>query len=128
MLGEKHDLIHEFPEYKDKIHELKTTNQHFARLFEEYHDLEHEVRRIEEGVETPSDDYLEERKKIKLSLKDQLFEMLSNERYRMAFASPALIEFFADNRLREALASNANFGDALRTNALNAMRENVRER
>ena len=76
MLGEKHDLIHEFPEYKDKIHELKTTDQHFARLFEEYHDLEHEVRRIEEGVETTSDEYLEERKKIKLSLKDQLFEML----------------------------------------------------
>jgi uncharacterized protein YdcH (DUF465 family) len=76
MLGEKHDLIHEFPEYKDRIHELKTTNEHFAKLFEEYHEIEHEVRRIEEGIETPSDDYLEERKKKRLYLKDQLFEML----------------------------------------------------
>ena len=76
MLGEKHDLIHEFPEYKDKIHQLKTTNEHFAKLFEEYHEIEHEVRRIEEGIETTSDDYLEEQKKKRLYLKDQLFEML----------------------------------------------------
>lgn len=33
MLGEKHDLVHELPEYKDRIHELKTSNRHFANLF-----------------------------------------------------------------------------------------------
>lgn len=76
MLGEKHDLIHEFPEYKDRIHELKINNSHFARLFEEYHEVEHEIRRIEEGVESTSDDYLEERKKLRLNLKDQLFEII----------------------------------------------------
>jgi uncharacterized protein YdcH (DUF465 family) len=79
MLGEKHDLIHEFPEYKDKIHQLKTTNEHFARLFEEYHEIEHEVRRIEEGVETTSDDYLEIQKKKRLNLKDRLLEMLKHK-------------------------------------------------
>ena len=78
MLGEKHDLIHEFPEYKDKIHELKTTNERFAALFAEYHEVEHNVRRIEEGIETTSDEYLEEQKKKRLALKDQLFEMLKN--------------------------------------------------
>lgn len=76
MLGEKHDLIHELPEYKDKIHALKTSDSHFARLFEEYHELDHEIHRIEEGIETPSDDYIEERKKLRLNLKDQLLEML----------------------------------------------------
>jgi uncharacterized protein len=76
MLGEKHDLIHEFPEYKDKIHELKTTNNHFAALFDQYHEVEHEVRRIEENIETTSDEYLEEQKKKRLHLKDQLFAML----------------------------------------------------
>jgi uncharacterized protein YdcH (DUF465 family) len=76
MLGEKHDLIHEFPEYKDKIHELKTSNNHFAALFEQYHEVEHEVRRIEENIETTSDEYLEEQKKKRLHLKDQLFAML----------------------------------------------------
>lgn len=78
MLGEKHDLVHEFPEFKDKIHELKTSNDHFAKMFNEYHVLEHEVRRIEEGVETTSDEYLEEQKKKRLYLKDQLFGMLKN--------------------------------------------------
>lgn len=76
MFGEKHDLIHELPEYKDKIHELKTHNPHFARLFDEYHKVDHEIYRMEEGIETPSDEYLEERKKLRLNLKDQLFQML----------------------------------------------------
>lgn len=79
MLGEKHDLIHEFPEFKDKIHELKMNDPHFSELFEEYHTVEHEVRRIEEGIETTSDEYLEERKKVRLNLKDQLFEMLNKD-------------------------------------------------
>jgi uncharacterized protein YdcH (DUF465 family) len=32
MLLEKHGLVHELPEYKDRIHELKTSNRHFANL------------------------------------------------------------------------------------------------
>ena len=76
MKIEKHDLIHELPEYRDQIHALKISNQHFARLFDQYHELDHEVRRIEEGAETAADDYLEERKKLRLNLKDELFAML----------------------------------------------------
>jgi len=76
MLGEKHDLIHELPEHKDRIHELKMNNKHFEKLFIKYHDLDHQVRRIEEGVETPSDDFIEELKKERLFLKDELFGMI----------------------------------------------------
>lgn len=76
MTLEKHDLLHELPEFKKEIHELKMSDAHFARLFDEYHDVDHEVHRIESGAETPSDDYLEEKKKLRLHLKDQLFEML----------------------------------------------------
>ena len=79
MLGEKHDLIHELPEYKDKIHLLKTSDAHFASLFDQYHEIEHEIRRIEEGVEVSSDEYLEEQKKKRLLLKDQLLEMLKED-------------------------------------------------
>ena len=43
---EKHDLLHEFPEHKDKIHNLKIENAHFRKLFDDYHEIEHEVRRI----------------------------------------------------------------------------------
>lgn len=76
MIGEHHDLLHELPEYKDKIHEMKLSNAHFAKLFDEYHEVDHEVRRIEQGIETPADDYTEEVKKKRLALKDELFQML----------------------------------------------------
>ena len=76
MLTEKHDLLHEFPEHRERIHELKMSNAHFARLFDEYHDVDHEVHRIETGVENTSDDYLEGRKKVRLYLKDELYRMI----------------------------------------------------
>lgn len=76
MLYEKHDLLHELPEHKDAIHHLKMNNAHFSRLFDEYHETNHEVHRIETGVENTSDDYLEEKKKLRLNLKDQLFHMI----------------------------------------------------
>ena len=76
MLTEKHDLVHELPEHRDAIHNLKMSDQHFARLFEEYHEVDHEVHRIETGVENTSDEYLEERKKRRLQLKDELYRMI----------------------------------------------------
>ena len=76
MLNEKHDLVHELPEHRETIHNLKLNNNHFARLFDEYHEIDHEVHRIETGVENTSDDYLEERKKKRLHLKDELFQMI----------------------------------------------------
>lgn len=76
MLVEKHDLHHEFPEFHDQIHNLKVSDKHFAKLFAEYHDKDHEIHRIEQGSEVSSDDYLENLKKQRLLLKDQLFAML----------------------------------------------------
>ena len=78
MLNEKHDLVHELPEYRDQIHSLKTSNNHFSRLFDEYNEVEHEVHRIETGVENTSDDYLEEKKKERLHLKDQLLAIIKS--------------------------------------------------
>lgn len=79
MLGEKHDLIHELPEYRERIHQLKTSDEHFARLFDAYHEIEHEVRKIEEGVETASDEYLQSLKLKRLQHKDDLYRMLTAE-------------------------------------------------
>lgn len=85
MSLEKHDLLHELPNSKDTIHELKTKDKHFAKLFEEYHEVDHEVYRIENGTEHASDEYLEERKKVRLNLKDQLYAMVRD--YEAAKAS-----------------------------------------
>lgn len=76
MYGEKHDLHHEFPEFSDRIHEMKMNNAHFQRLFKEYDEIVHQIERVEQNIETPSDDVIEEMKKQRLHLKDQLFVML----------------------------------------------------
>ncbi|GLX78329.1 hypothetical protein tinsulaeT_16690 [Thalassotalea insulae] len=76
MTIEKHDLHREFPEFETEIHQLKMKDAHFARLFKEYHQCDHEVRRIEQGAENTSDEYLEQQKKQRLLLKDQLFSLL----------------------------------------------------
>jgi len=73
---EKHDLVHEFPEFREQIHQLKLSNNHFAVLFQRYHELDHEIHRIEQGVENTSDDYLEHQKKQRLLLKDELYQLL----------------------------------------------------
>lgn len=80
MSIEKHDLHHEFPEFHDEIHDLKMNDTHFARLFKEYHEVNKEVIRIEEGVENTTDQYLEERKLKRLNLKDNLFVMLKKQK------------------------------------------------
>ncbi len=77
MSIEKHDLVHEFPELRERIHELKTSDHHFAKLFTQYHDVDHEVHRLEQGSEVSSEQYLEARKKVRLQLKDQLYSALT---------------------------------------------------
>jgi uncharacterized protein YdcH (DUF465 family) len=76
MTLEKHDLLHELPQSREAIHYLKMNDNHFARLFEQYHEIDHEVHRIETGAENTSDQYLEERKKERLKLKDELYRMI----------------------------------------------------
>lgn len=76
MSIEKHDLVHELPEYKEKIHQLKVSDRHFAKLFDEYHEVDHEIHRLEMGIENSSDAHVESRKKQRLHLKDQMVAML----------------------------------------------------
>lgn len=73
---ERHSLVKEFPEYREQIHDLKMNDAHFHRLFDEYHNVDHEVIRIEDGVENTSDEYLEGLKRKRLQLKDKLYSMI----------------------------------------------------
>jgi uncharacterized protein YdcH (DUF465 family) len=75
---ERHDLLHEFPEFKDKIHELKISDNHFKKLFDEYHEVEHQIHSINSGAENVTDEFLHELKAKLLFLKDELYSMLSN--------------------------------------------------
>ena len=78
MHNEPHDLIHELPEYREKIHDLKVENAHFRKLYDQYHVINKEIHRIEQGIENRTDEYTEGRKKERLSLKDQLFKMIKS--------------------------------------------------
>ena len=80
MAIEKHDLHHEFPEFYDEIHDLKMNNAHFARLFKEYHEVDKEVHRIEELIETPTDAFTTARKAHRLALKDELYKMILQQK------------------------------------------------
>jgi uncharacterized protein len=75
---EKHDLRHEFPEYETKIHELKISDMHFKKLFDEYHEINNEIHRIETGAEVTSDEVLNVLRINRLKLKDQLYAKLKN--------------------------------------------------
>lgn len=76
MVTEPHDLHHEFPEYRDTIYALKAANAHFSRLFDEYHQVNKHVQRVENEAEVATGEALEELKKQRLRLKDELYGIL----------------------------------------------------
>jgi len=78
MQVEHHPLALEFPEFKDTIHTLKMANAHFAKLFDEYTDTDKAINRAENGVEHLADAALETLKKVRIHLKDQLFQLLQS--------------------------------------------------
>jgi hypothetical protein len=71
-----HDIGQEFPEFRDRIHDLKTGNAHFARLYDQYHDLDKQIARIEQEIEPTTDEHAEELKRQRVKLKDEIFGML----------------------------------------------------
>jgi uncharacterized protein len=71
-----HDIAHEFPEHIEKMRELKTSNQHFAKLFTQYDEDNHAIAKYELGDGAISEEGLEELKKRRLKTKDEIYEML----------------------------------------------------
>ena len=71
-----HEIPEEFPEYKDAYHRLKTNDDHFAKLVDEYHLINREVHRIETDVQPTSDTYHEELRKKRMALKDEIYALL----------------------------------------------------
>jgi len=78
MSIEHHDLVHEFPEFREQIHTLKISDAHFARLFDEYHQVTKQVERMEAEIEPVCTKTEAEYKKKRLNLKDRLHAMLKS--------------------------------------------------
>ena len=77
MAHTPHELAEEFPEHTDRIHELKTTDAHFARLFDDYHDINRAIHRAETNIEPTDDFHMEDMRKKRMHLKDQIYGMLT---------------------------------------------------
>lgn len=74
-----------FHEYRDLIAELKQSDNHFARLFDEHNDLDEEISRLENDPAAPSrHDEIEQKKRQKLKLKDDIYTILKKEHEKKA--------------------------------------------
>jgi uncharacterized protein len=76
MLGEPHDLLHEFPGLEERISVLSDSDGKFADLMNDYDSLDARVRKLEELGTPVADETIETLKKERLMLKDRLYEML----------------------------------------------------
>jgi len=72
MTHTPHELAAKFPHKKEQIHDLKLSNQHFAHLADEYHNVNREIHRIEAEVEAASDMRAEDLKKQRIKLLDEI--------------------------------------------------------
>ncbi len=71
-----HDLAHEFPHHLEKMRKLKVSDAHFAKLFAEYDEDNHAIAKYELGVAVISDGALEDLKKNRLRVKDEIYQRL----------------------------------------------------
>lgn len=74
---EKHSIVHEFPQFQEKIQSLKVNDLHFRKMFDEYHHLDHEIHGIESGGHATTDEHLNELRVKRVHLKDKIFSYLS---------------------------------------------------
>ncbi len=77
MSNTPHDLLEDFPAEANRISALKEADAHFARLVEEYHEVNRAVHRAETRVEAVSDEHEAELRKKRAALKDQIWKRVS---------------------------------------------------
>lgn len=74
-----HELSEEFPDKVELMHTLKESDAHFARLADEYHEINRAVHRAETNVE-PVEELTEvEMRKKRAALKDEIWGILSKQ-------------------------------------------------
>lgn len=79
MAHTPHELAEEFPDLIEKMQALKTTDAHFARLYDEYHELNRAVHRAETNVE-PMEELAEgEIRKKRAALKDEIYAYVKEQ-------------------------------------------------
>lgn len=72
-----HELAEEFPEHVEAMHTLKLNDARFAKLSDAYHDVNRAVHRAETNIEPTNDFHLEEMRKQRMQLKDEIYGILT---------------------------------------------------
>jgi len=72
MTNTPNELSEQFPEAVEKMHDLKMTDAHFAKLFEDYHELNRAIHRAETNVEPTDDFHMEDMRKQRLAMLDEI--------------------------------------------------------
>ncbi len=67
-----HELHEEFPDAVHLMHSLKLTSEGFARLSDDYHDINYRIHRIETEIDIVPEAMMEDLKRTRLHLKDQI--------------------------------------------------------
>lgn len=76
MSNTPHELAEEFPDHIETMHKLKASDAHFARLADEYHEINRTLHRAETNVEPMDDFHMVELRKQRMALKDEIYRML----------------------------------------------------
>ncbi|HZL43513.1 MAG TPA: YdcH family protein [Verrucomicrobiae bacterium] len=71
-----HPILREFPEHREVIRRLKGSDDHFRKMFDEYHRLDDSVYRIEEEIDFATDQEIEELKLRRAKLKDYIYHLI----------------------------------------------------
>lgn len=77
MSNTPHDLYEDFPEKAEAIHALKAKDNHFARLVEEYHEVNRAVHRAETLVEPTTTENEAVLRQKRMRLKDDIWKALA---------------------------------------------------
>ncbi|MCH8466459.1 MAG: YdcH family protein [Roseinatronobacter sp.] len=72
-----HELAEEFPQAVELMHKLKLEDAHFARLAEDYHEVNRAIHRAETLVEPVSDTHETEMRRKRMVLKDEIARILA---------------------------------------------------
>lgn len=65
-----------FPEHRELITQLKTTDRHFLNVFDKHNELDQKIKNMESRLEPATHDEIEVLKKEKLALKDEVYGLL----------------------------------------------------
>lgn len=65
-----------FPEFRDLITQLKGHDAHFTRLFDKHNALDQVIKNKEAHIEPGTQIEIEQLKKEKLALKDEIYQWL----------------------------------------------------